>query len=87
MEPTFLSEWGTVVAVALWAGAGLGLLAVIAAVVRPAQRRTLLLVAALLFLPIGVFGIMSVGAVFLVAAVVCLAFAAFGGRSETANPA
>lgn len=87
MEPTFLSEWGGAVAVALWAGAGLGLLAVIAAVVRPSQRRMLLVVAALLFLPIGVFGILSVGAVFLVAAVVCLAFAAFGGRSKSANPA
>jgi hypothetical protein len=87
MEPTFLSEWGPLVAVALWFGAGLGLLAVIAAVVRPAQRRMLLLVAALLFFPIGVFGIMSIGAVFLVAAVVCLAFAGFGGRSKTTNPA
>ncbi|MFN2344427.1 MAG: hypothetical protein ABR616_01760 [Dermatophilaceae bacterium] len=87
MEPTFLSEWGMVVAVALWASAGLGLLAVIAAVVRPSQRRMLLVVAALLFLPIGFFGILSVGAAFLLAAVVCLGFAAFGGRSETANPA
>lgn len=87
MEPTFLSEWGTLVAVALWSGAGTGLLAVFAAVARPQQRRTLLLVAALLFLPIGIFGILSIGAVFLLAAVVCLAFAAFGGPSKTTNAA
>lgn len=75
------------VAVVLWAGAGLGLLAVIAAVVRPSQQRRSLLVAALLFVPIGVFGISSIGAVFLVAAVICLAFAASGGRSKSANRA
>jgi hypothetical protein len=84
---TFLSEWGTVVGVALWAGVALGLLAVIGAVVRPARRRMLLLVAALLFLPIGVLGIFSIGVVFLVAAVVCLAFAASSRPSKTTNPA
>lgn len=87
MEPTFLSEWGPLVAGALWAGAALGLLAVVVAVVRPHQRRRLLLTAALLFSPIGVFGIMSIGAIFLVAAIVCSVFAMFGGGSRPADPA
>lgn len=82
----FLAEWGLLIRVAMWAGAALGVLAVIVAVRRPSRRRVALLLAALLFLPIGVLGILSVGAVFLVAAAMCLAFAAFSRPSRTATP-
>ena len=80
---TLLAEWGTLIRVAVWAGAALGVLAVIVAVRQPSRRRVALLVAALLFLPIGVLGILSIGIVFLVAAAVCLAFAAFARPSRT----
>ena len=75
------------VAAGLWGGALLGVLAVIVAVRRPARRRVALLLAALSFLPIGVLGILSVGAVFLAAAVVCLASAALVAPSRSAPPA
>lgn len=74
------------IASALWTGAALGVVAVIVAIAQPSKRRVWLLIAALLFLPIGVLGILSVGAVFLLAAVVCLAFAVFG-RPSTTTPA
>ncbi len=71
----------------LWAGAALGVVAVIVAIRQPSRRRVALLLAALLFLPIGILGILSIGAVFLVAAAVCLGFALFGRPSRTATPA
>ena len=74
------------IAVGLWAGAALGVLAVVVAVATPSKRRVALLAAALLFLPIGVLGILSVGAVFLLAAAVCLLAAAFS-RPSPPNPA
>ncbi len=77
----------SLIAAGLWGGAALGVVAVIIAVTNPGKRRVALVLAALLFLPIGVLGILSVGAVFLVAAVVCLGFAAFAGTSRSATPA
>lgn len=65
----------SLIGVALWTGAGLGVVAVVVALARPSKRRVALLVAALTFLPIGVLGILSIGALFLVAAAVCLALA------------
>ena len=62
-------------ALALWAAAGGGALAAVVAVRRPTYRRAALVVAAVLFLPIGVLGILSVGAVFLAASLVCLVLA------------
>lgn len=60
------------VATLLWAGAVGGVLAVVVAVMRPGQRRGWLLLAALLFLPIGILGILSIGVFFLVASAACL---------------
>lgn len=75
----------SLIGVALWTGAGLGVLAVALAVARPDKRRVALLVAGLAFIPIGVLGILSIGALFLVAAVVCLALAAFGPPGTAGN--
>ena len=72
----------TLIAVALWVGAALGALAVVVAVAVPSKRRVGLLAAALLFLPIGVAGMLSVGVVFLAAAAVCLAWATLGKPSK-----
>ena len=77
----------TLIASALWAAAALGVVSVIVAIRQPSRRRVALLLAALLFLPIGVLGILSIGVVFLVAAAVCLAFAVLGRPSRTATPA
>lgn len=60
----------------LWAGAGGGVISVIVAVARPQRRRAALLVAGVLFVPIGVLGILSIGVSFLVAAILCLIGAA-----------
>ncbi len=57
---------------ALWAGAVAGALAVVVAVGRPDRRRGWLLAAASLFLPIGILGILSIGALFLLAAAACV---------------
>lgn len=62
----------TPVAVLLWFAAAAGAVAATAAVRLPGLRRVLLVVAAILFLPIGILGILSVGALFLAAAAVCL---------------
>jgi hypothetical protein len=59
-------------AVGLWTGALGGVIAVVAAIVLPHRRRAALLVGAALFLPIGVLGILSIGIVFLIAAVACV---------------
>lgn len=56
----------------LWAGAGGGVIAVVVGLARPARRRPALILAAALFLPIGILGILSIGIVFLVAALLCL---------------
>lgn len=62
-------------AVGLWTGALGGVIAVVAAIVLPNRRRAALLVGAALFLPIGVLGILSIGIVFLIAAVACVTVA------------
>lgn len=59
-----------------------GALAVVVAVRQPSKRRVALLLAALLFLPIGVLGILPIGVVFLVAAVVCMGFAVLSRSSK-----
>ena len=64
------------VAVALWAGALGGLVAIAIAVAKPSKRRVALLVAAFLFLPIGVLGILTVGWIFLALALGCIIAAA-----------
>ena len=87
MMETLLAEWGTLIRVAVWAGAALGVLSVIVAVRQPSRRRVALLLAALLFLPIGVLGILSIGVVFLVAAAVCLGFAVFSRPSKAGTHA
>jgi hypothetical protein len=56
----------------LWAAAAGGVVALALAAAMPGRRRTWLLTAGVLFLPIGVLGILSVGIFFLVAAVLCL---------------
>jgi hypothetical protein len=50
----------------------MGVVAAISAIALPRLRTALFVVAAVLFLPIGVLGIMSVGVVFLVAAGACI---------------
>lgn len=77
-----------VLAVALWAGAAAGTVAVVVAITTPRWRRPVLFVAAALFLPIGVLGIFSVGALFLVAALGCVIAAIVnpGGQSATSAP-
>ncbi len=62
-------------AMLLWVAAGAGVVAVAVAFARPSLRRPALIVAAMLFLPVGVLGILSIGVVFLAAAATCLAFA------------
>ncbi len=60
----------------LWGGAIGGVVAAVSALRRPAERRQRLLLAAVLFLPIGVLGILSIGLIFLLASVLCLVGAA-----------
>jgi hypothetical protein len=62
----------TPIAVVLWGAAALGVIAAVSAVALPRRRSVLFLVAAVLFLPIGVLGILSIGVVFLAAVVACL---------------
>jgi hypothetical protein len=78
----------TLLAVVLWGAAALGVIAAISAIALPQLRRVLFFVAAVLFLPIGVLGIMSIGAAFLVAAAACLvaAFVVPGGRRRGTPP-
>ena len=76
----------TALATALWAGALAGVACVIAAVTRPARRRVALLLAAVLFLPIGVAGILSVGIVFIAAALACVIAAIASRPGPAATP-
>lgn len=71
-----LAPGSTLLAVVLWTSAALGVLAIVVASSRPSKRRPALLVAALLFLPIGVLGILSIGIFFLAAAALCLLLSA-----------
>ncbi len=79
----------TPIAVALWGMAAAGIGAVAVSIAVPARRRVALVVAACLFLPIGIAGILSIGSLFLLAAVMCLVVAGrtprrHGGGSATA---
>lgn len=79
----------TLLAMVLWGAAALGVVAAISAIVLPQLRRILFVVAAVLFLPIGVLGIMSIGVVFLVAAGACIVAAVLAGggrRPGTPTP-
>lgn len=73
------------IAAGLWAGAALGVVGVAVAVAVPSMRRVALLATGVLLLPIGVLGILSIGAVFLLAAAICLLAAVFG-RPSPPNP-
>lgn len=73
----------TVVAAGLWSAAAAGVGAVLVAALTPARRRVALIVAACLFLPIGIAGILSIGALFLLAAAVSLIVAVRTRPEET----
>jgi endonuclease/exonuclease/phosphatase family metal-dependent hydrolase len=81
------AELETLVAVVLWTLAALGVLALVVAGLKPGKRRAALLLAALLFLPIGVLGILSIGMVFLVAAAVAVLFAVVSRRATSTSSA
>ncbi len=72
-------------AVLLWAGALGGVLVVFFAIMHPSRRWRWLLIAALLFLPVGILGILSIGAYFLIAAAMCLVGAVVS-RPSTPRP-
>jgi hypothetical protein len=72
----------TPLAFGLWAATGAGVLSVVVAPAVPHLRRTLFVVAAVLFLPIGILGILSVGGLFLLAAAACVVAAARSGRDR-----
>ena len=77
----------TLLAMVLWGAAGLGVFAAISAIALPRLRRVLFVVAAVLFLPIGVMGILSIGVVFLVAAAACIVAAVLAdGRPRPRTP-
>ncbi len=77
----------TLLAMVLWGAAAFGVIAAISAITLPRLRRVLFLVAAVLFLPIGVLGILSIGVVFLLAAVACLVAAVLArGDSRPRTP-
>ena len=77
--------------VIFWGFAAGGFASVAVAVGMPPRRRAALLVASLFFLVAGVLGILSIGIVFIVAAIVCVAVAVRaaktdgGGRALTAD--
>lgn len=78
----------TVLALLLWGLAAAGVVAVVLAVTVPRLRVRLLVAAAVLFLPIGILGILSIGWLFLAAAAGCLAAAvATARRGTTSTPA
>lgn len=52
-------------AILLWAGTIGGVVAVVVGVVQPSRRRAALILAAVLFLPIGILTIMTIGVMFL----------------------
>lgn len=75
------------IAAALWVGAAAGAAAVVVAIAIPQRRRPALLAAAVLFLPIGIYGILSVGALFLAAALACVIAAVVNPGGKPASPA
>lgn len=67
----------------IWWGSAVGGFASIAlAVAVPSRRRSALLVASLLFLLAGVLGVLSIGILFVVAAIVCAVAALRSARTE-----
>ena len=74
-----------IIAVALWAGALGGFVAIAVGVTSPSRRRVALFIAALLFLPIGVLGILTVGWMFLVLALCCTIAAALSRSRASAK--
>ena len=74
----------------LWAGAVGGVIAVVVGLAQPSRRRVALILAAVLFLPIGILGILSIGILFLAAALACLIGAVAGrppaGRVTAPSP-
>lgn len=72
----------------VWWGSAVGAFAGVAiAVTVPSRRREALAVAGLLFLVAGVLGILSIGIVFIVAAIVCGVVAARTARTDGQGPA
>ncbi|MQB02268.1 MAG: hypothetical protein GEU78_18845 [Actinobacteria bacterium] len=70
----------------VWWGATLGgVVAALVAVLTPSGRRPALLVAASLFLISGVLGILSIGVVFLVLAVVCVIAAVLSHSHQSSD--
>lgn len=65
-----------------WGSAAGGFASVAVAVTMPSLRRAALLVASLLFFVAGVLGILSIGIVFIVAAIVCAVVAVRAGRTD-----
>jgi len=74
-------------AIVLWAGAVGGVSAVVFAIVVPPRRQAWLIVAAVLFVPIGILGILSIGVLFLGAALACAVAAVLSGRKPPEMPA
>lgn len=70
-----------------WFAATTGITAVVVSLVRPAARRTALLVSAGAFAVAGVLGILSIGVIFLVAASACGVLAVRHSPSNGAGPA
>lgn len=70
-----------------WLAAATGITAVVISLVRPEARRAALLAGAGAFAVAGVLGILSIGIIFLVAAVVCGVLAARQFSSDRANRA
>ncbi len=70
-----------------WLATATGIAAVGVSLVRPAVRRTALLVGAAAFAVAGVLGILSIGVIFLVAAVACGVLGARQSPSNSEGPA
>lgn len=76
-----------VLGVIWWGSAAGALVAVAVAVTTPSRRREALVTAGLLFLVAGVLGILSIGIVFIVAAIVCGFVAARAATTDGGGPA
>lgn len=68
--------------VIFWGSAVGAVASVVVAVTMPLHRRVALLVASLLFLVAGVLGILSIGIVFIAAAIVCAVVALRAARTD-----
>jgi hypothetical protein len=72
----------------IWWGSAVGGFASIAvAMTMPSRRRAALLMASLLFLVAGVLGILSIGIIFIVAAIVCAVAAGRSARTDAGGRA